>query len=229
MPCNIGYKTVSRVRVPAPQPQMLREKTKAPKVDADLLSKIGAADPEFLRWLEGYDFTPVMQEALRRALRAAGNTDGVTFAVTPGGLFLEGGAAYTNSGERQRAEKTIRAVSDRWQIEVLGIVAQLLSYEVSVSVRGSTVVLEGEKQGGVIPQYLRITKAAGENATVVFEHFASRKVLEEEEAKFLGLAQRMGVKILVLNTEASGSPIPQGMTQEEFDRIHGHEHGAGGR
>lgn len=66
MPCNIGYKTYVPVRIPQPKPQTLKKKMPAPKVDQDLLNKLGVDDPGFVTWIDKLDTKPLLEEALKR-------------------------------------------------------------------------------------------------------------------------------------------------------------------
>ncbi len=72
MPCDLGYKIVAKVTIPAPLPQDFKEEVKPPTIDQDLLDKIGEDDPEFLEWIEGLDTQPLFEEALQRAQLAVG-------------------------------------------------------------------------------------------------------------------------------------------------------------
>ena len=51
MPCDLGYKSFNRVVVPAPQPLTFKKRIVAPKVDAELMERIGQDDPAFIEWM----------------------------------------------------------------------------------------------------------------------------------------------------------------------------------
>lgn len=70
MPCDIGYKSYSRVKIATPQVQTLKITAKAPSVDADLLDRVGVDDPAFLAWMQEIDTQPLLQRALDAALVA---------------------------------------------------------------------------------------------------------------------------------------------------------------
>ena len=78
MPCNIGYKSYAKIEIPEPQPQVFTSKFEAPTIDADLLTKLGEEDPEFLEWASELNTKPLLEEALRRVL-AKTNTKGIDF------------------------------------------------------------------------------------------------------------------------------------------------------
>lgn len=220
MPCDIGYKNYAQIRIPAPAPQEFKSKTEAPKIDADLLKKIGEEDPEFLEWAKELDTMPLLQEALKRALKKV-EVGGVQFSIGKNG-YLEAKATYRNAREQKSIEKTTETVSRRWQFEILGIVAELLDYTVTMAEKDGVTVLEAEERGKVHPcKYIKITKGPDE-ASMTFEHFASRKEMEIEMGKFLVLAERLGVKIAVVQSVTSGQPIPGTHTH---DHAHAHDHG----
>jgi hypothetical protein len=217
MPCDIGYRNVTRVRIPVPQPQKFKSKSKAPKVDADLLAKLGQDDPEFLDWLTGLDIKPLIEEALKRAL-AKVDGGGVGFSIGRGGdLVAE--AEYRNDKAKKKIEKAVASVSARWQMEVLGVVAQLLDFAFVIRASGSgSLTLEGEKDNGTgVHEYIRVDNLA-DGASIRFEHYKSPADLEKDKTKFLALAQKLGVKISVIDSEDAGQPIPQGVVHQDFLR-----------
>ncbi len=215
MPCDIGYKSYSRVSIPVPQPQKFKSKAKAPKVDADLLARLGQEDHDFLVWMQELDIGPLLQEALKRALQDYGPVS-LKFSVSSGGQLVAEGE-YKGSG-RRLLEEEAAAVSDRWQMEVLQIVVQLLGYETVIERSGSPeqTVIEGEKDSeSGVHEYVRVARGS-EGASVRFEHFRSKEALDAEKAKFLALAQKLGVKIDVHDTEEGGRPIAQGVVHRHF-------------
>ncbi|OGN06508.1 MAG: hypothetical protein A3B86_03615 [Candidatus Yanofskybacteria bacterium RIFCSPHIGHO2_02_FULL_38_22b] len=222
MPCNIGYKSIARVQIPAPQPQTFKAKADAPKIDADLLAKLGSEDEEFSEWLTELNTEPLLKEALKRALSKL-SIKGIELSVNDKGE-LEAKGSYVDAKEKKNLSETFSRVSERWQFEILGIVAELLDYEVKITQNGDEFILEAEEEGKSHPcDYIKITKKDGD-ATVVFEHFKSRKALEVETAKFLSLAQKLGVKIVIReSTTSEGDPFP-GENRHTHDHHHHHGH-----
>lgn len=223
MPCNLGYKTYIPVKIPAPVPKELRKKSKAPAIDSDLLAKIGAEDSEFVEWLKELDSKPLLEEALDRALKAfSGNLNGISLSVDENGnlCFL---TKYINAKEKSRKEDTINQLSELWQMEAIKIIGELLDYEVLLERQKSSWVLEGEQTSSdAVHRYFRITKEIGdESAAFMFEHFASAKTLELEEAKFAALAQKFGVGLRLPKSRIVGQPIPEGTEHRHFLKIGG--------
>ena len=222
MPCNIGFRSYAKIAIPEPQPQVFKAKADAPNIDEELLDKLGAQDPEFLAWAQTLDTKPLLNEALKRALAKA-PAGGIDFTVTDKGV-LEAQGSYTNATQRKRLTDAASEISERWQFEVLGIVAQLLNYRVTITNRAGEFVLEGEDEKGTHPcNSLKITKK-GADAAFTFEHFKSRDTLQTETAKFLTLAWRLGVKIaLQSNAVVEGDPFP-GEVRHQHGHQHGHSH-----
>lgn len=221
MPCDLGYKNVSAVVVPAPQPLQFKKRVTAPKVDAELLELIGQQDQTFVDWMNELDNGPLLALALQRTLAEVGDTGPVSFSTDGGGLSAE--AKYVGSAAKARVERIADEVGRRWQIEVLATVAQLLDYETQITeTKGGVLKLEGEKHGGgsQVHEYLRVTLDPSKGSTLMFEHFASKKEAELVKAKFLALSQKLGVKIDVLDVRASGSPIPAGSVHNHFLKDH---------
>lgn len=221
MPCDLGYKNVSKVAVPAPQPLQFRKRIEAPKVDAELLELIGQEDQAFVDWMGELDNGPLLATALERALAAIGDTDPVSFSTDGGGLSAQ--AKYVGSAAKAKVERIADEVGRRWQIEVLAIAAQLLDYETQVTeTKGGVLKLEGEKHGASqVNEYLRVTLDPAKGSVLMFEHFASKKEADLVKAKFLALGQKLGVKIDVMDVRASGSPIPNGAVHKHFLKGHG--------
>lgn len=217
MPCNIGYKSVSRMRILAPQPQKFKSKTKAPTVDADLLKKIGEDDPAFAEWLDELNIEPLLEEALKRTLSSTEDSSLVKFSINNIG-YLQANADYIGATKKAEIEKITTSVFEQFQFEVLKIVLELLDYTVTISKESKdNFVLEGEKdEKSKVHKYVKITKAAGEDATLRFEHFESPESLDKEKRKFLGLSQKLGVEINISETKDSGQPIPEGTVHQHF-------------
>ncbi|KKT81913.1 MAG: hypothetical protein A3B99_04500 [Candidatus Yanofskybacteria bacterium RIFCSPHIGHO2_02_FULL_44_12b] len=222
MPCDIGYKQVSRVTIPRPIPKKFTAEIKPPSIDRDLLAKIGEEDEAFLYWINDLDIRPLLQEALRRTVSASGSLKGLKIDVnSDGSLKIEG--SYNNEKDKGSLERLTKQLSDRFQMDVLAIVAELLDYQIQVSWKeedGETVlVLEGEKHQhshAHVNRYLKVTKNANGKGSFRFEHFSSPEELKKEEQKFMALAQKLGVKISVETVQKSGHPIAPGTIHEHF-------------
>lgn len=221
MPCNIGYKSYAKIEIPEPQPQTFKAKADAPKIDADLLAKLGNEDPEFLEWTGELDTKSLLEEALKRTL-AKVNVKGIKFEISVKGM-LEMKSEYFNEKEKQLLDLATSRISERWQFQILGIVAQLLGYTVTITQSSAgEFLLEAEEEGKSHPcNYIKVTKRDG-NATLTFEHFKSRGELQLETAKFLTLANKLGVKIVLGDpTISEGDPFPG---EELHTHKHGHHH-----
>ncbi len=217
MPCNIGYKSFARVRIPTPQPQKFKSKAKAPTPDAELLERIGVSDPKFIEWLMELDIVPLLQEALRRTLEKV-DAPGIDCSIAANGdLIMEG--EYRNAAKKKALASTVTAVSSRWQAEALSVIVQLLDYETAVQAESSgRYSVKGEKQGeGQVHEYISITRD-GQTDALRFEHFASINELQLERAKFLALAQKFGIKIQITESQENGQPIPTGAVHRDFLR-----------
>jgi hypothetical protein len=222
MPCDIGYKSYAKVAIPVPQPQEFAERSEAPDIDAELFEKLGIEDPEFLEWASELNARPLLEEALKRAL-AKVNAGGVDFTVDAKGM-LQAKGRFTSAREKQRLSEIASAVSNLWQFEILGIVVELLDYEVTITTKGEVMTLEAEEAGKSHPcDYIKITRARGVSE-ITFEHFKSRKALDIATAKLLVLAQKLGVKLMLGEREVSlGDPFPEDVRHRDYHR-HGHTH-----
>lgn len=224
MPCTIGYRNYSTISIPAPQPQKFKSKSKGPEVDKLLMDRLGQEDPEFLSWMLEQDIEPLLSEALRRAL-AAVDENGVSFSIADNGdLIAE--ADYTDSRRKKRIQKTVSAVSSRWQMEILKIVAELLDFEAVLKSSGDpgseNWELEGEKHSDCgVHEYIQVTKSVNGDASMRFEHYKSGGSADLDRIKFMALAQKFGVKIRLIKTQSAGQPIPQDTVHRHF--LHGKE------
>ncbi len=220
MPCDIGYKGYARVEIPVPEPQRFDVKSEAPAIDADLLEKLGIEDPDFLEWVSGLDRRPLLEEALKRALIRA-DTSGLDFMVDNRGM-LQAKGSYVSPAQKKQLEKVSAAVADRWQFEILGIVAELLDYTVTITQSGDDMIMEAQEAGKTHPcDYIKVTRRKN-TAEITFEHFKSRKALELAEAKFTALADKLGVKLSVKKREVKeGDPFPETVRHDQ-DHVHGH-------
>lgn len=224
MPCNIGYKTYVPVRIPQPKPQTFKKKMPAPKVDQDLLEKLGIDDPQFLGWVIELNIKPLLEEALKRTL-AVQSSGNVSLAIDENGNIVAE-SKYLNSGEKNQIEKITNKVLNRWQMEVLKIVTQLLGYDATIQSQttesNETFVLVAEESGKSHPcKYIRVSKDPSGKREITFEHFASRAELEKEKVKFAALSQKLGIKISLPESPVNGQPIPGRVAEEHF---HSHTH-----
>jgi len=222
MPCDIGIRSVTRINIPSVQPQEFEEEIKPPEIDRDLLDKIGEDDQVFLEWLGELEIGPLLEEALRRAKSRVENSDSLSIAISKNGRLVIK-SSYTNAREKRQIETVANMLSARFQMEVLAIIAELLDYRISLNQQGRgeeiTFILEGEKEAvSGVGKYLRITKDTSEDGALMFEHFESKKALTSEQYKFLGLSQKLGVKIFVEDTEYSGQAISREMTRKDILR-----------
>ncbi len=221
MPCNIGYKTYIPVRIPQPKPQTFKKKMPAPKVDQDLLEKLGTDDPQFLGWITELNTKPLLEEALKRTLtvQSSGN---ISFTIDENGN-VAAESSYLSSREKNEIEKTTNKVLDRWQMEVLKIVTQLLGYDANIQTQtGGGLTLVAEESGKSHPcKYIRVSKDSSGKGEITFEHFASKTELEKEKVKFVALSQKLGIKISLPKSPISGQPIPGRVIEESY---HSHSH-----
>lgn len=218
MPCNIGYKEVARVVIPKPVAKKFKAKVDVPKIDQELLNKIGEEDQAFVDWINELDISPLLNEALKRAMASVVSVGSVKVTINVDGS-LEIGGSYSNDDGKRKLENYTDKISSRFQMEVLGIVAELLEYKVEISQNGDELVLEGEKHQhshGQVNRYLKIVKDKSGNGEFRFEHFASPEELKSEKQKFLALAQKLGIKLHLDMTEKSGQPITNGTIHEHF-------------
>lgn len=214
MPCNIGYKSYTEVKIPTPQPEIIRKRAQKPDLDADLMAKLGVNDPAFLGWLQELDTNPLLVEALKRALQAT-NPTMVTVTLTSEGV-LETVATVRSSREKKQAANEIAAVVARWQMEILAIVAQLLDYCTTMRQENDGWILEGEHETDTgVHEYLQVRNQQATNE-LRFEHFRTAQECDLAQDKFLALAQRLGVKIRVVRSEKGGQPIAAGTVHRDF-------------
>jgi len=221
MPCDIGYKNISRIRVEPKLPQEFKEKVKAPKINKELLDNMGVADAVFLEWVSDLNINPLLNEALKRTLKAVVDIGKVEFRINNGELEIN--SKYVDVKEKRGIELIARKVSERFQLETIGIIAQLLDYRVMPSERKSGsdkfVAIEGEKEENTkVHKYLRVSIGNNGEGVLTFEHFESQASLKQERAKFLTLAQKFGIKLNVSEERESGQSIPQNVKHQDFLR-----------
>ena len=197
MPCNIGYKEIARINIPKPIAKKFKAKVDPPKIDQELLNKIGEEDNAFVDWINGLDITPLLGEALKRSLSAIDPIKNMKVSINnDGSLDISGN--YNDENAKRKLETSAKKLSKRYQMEVMGIVAQLLEYRTEISQDGKDLILEGEKHQhshGQVNRYLKVTDSGVENGEIRFEHFASPEKLKSEKRKCLALAQKLGAKI----------------------------------
>lgn len=219
MPCNIGYKSVSRMTIPQPQPLKFKKEVAAPEIDEELMDRLGESDTAFVEWVGELDAAPLLGEALKRAIADVASGGKVRYSVKDGRLVAE--AKYSGAGAKRVIEREAAEVAERWTIEVLGIVAQLLDYDVVIT-RGPDggFVLEGEKRSDKsVHEYLRVTSRGRSAGEFQFEHFASRRELAVERDRFVALALRLGIGLRLSATKERGQPIPLDAVHRDFFRI----------
>ncbi len=226
MPCNIGYKTYAAVEIPQPTPQEFRKKMPSPKVDQDLLDKLGVDDVEFLRWMNQLNIKPLLVEALKRALADETQTK-VNFSVTDDGNILAE-SSYIDNSEKREIEKITKRVMNRWQMETFKIVTQLLGYDAKISsqvVDGKEITtMVAEEMGKTHPcKYICITKDSNGKGDITFEHFDSEEELNKEKVKFTALAQKLGIRLTLSDSPITGNPVP-GHTHSHTKEQHRHKH-----
>ncbi|MEK7654282.1 MAG: hypothetical protein AAB345_03300 [Patescibacteria group bacterium] len=217
MPCDIGYRSWAVITIPKPTYQKFKKKVSPPKVDTDLLSKIGEDDPEFLDWLNGLDVQPLLKEALKRAKKQVRGSSSLRCSVLADGSLVMTGK-YADSRKRGNLENLSEDISRRYQMEVLAIVAELLEYDIRITERGDTLILEGEKHqdGTQVHRYFKVTMDASGRGEIRFEHFSSPSARDAELNKFVGLAQLLGVRIDVQGIQEAGKPIAEGEIHHDF-------------
>lgn len=143
----------------------------------------------------------------------------VNFSITDDGN-IEAESKYTSEQEKEQIEQTMSTVLNRWQMETLKIVVQLLGYSANIASQTidgkETLTLVAEEKGKTHPcKYIRISKDADDKGEVVFEHFADKSELEVEKNKFAALAQKLGVKISLPDSEVKGSLITTSTEEKE--------------
>lgn len=215
MPCNIGYKTYQEVYLPVPQPKKLTKKVEAPKVDADLLNKIGETSPEFVEWFNELDSKDLLDFALRETLEGK-KLGGFSFSIDEG--YVVAKTKYTGDAEKKKAEKTIDRIMNEFQMRTLVVVARLLGFVTTFDNRGNTFIIEGEMpnpDNDQVSRYLKIVRRADGRSEIMFEHYSSENALTEERAKFTVLAQKFNVPIDFTLPRAIGAPIPIGITHKD--------------
>lgn len=217
MPCNIGYKNVSKIQISAPQLEKFESKTEIPAVDADLLEKIGENDPIFVEWMKELDIKPLLENALEKAIADVEDSDMVNFSIDDSG-YLNADADYVEDSKKAEIEKIIDSVSNQFQFELLKTVLELLDYTAILSKENKdSLVLEGEKnEESPVHKYVRIDKTAGEYPVLRFEHFESPESLEKEKEEFLGLLQKLGIRIDISESQDNGQPITDGTVHQHF-------------
>ncbi|MGC4115617.1 MAG: hypothetical protein QM765_13640 [Myxococcales bacterium] len=214
MPCDIGYRSVAKAKVAAPEPQAFEARLSPPELDEDLLEKLGQEDPVFAEWLRELDSGPLVAKALEQALQAVRAPKGFEFAVRAGRLAVR--SETRSASERFEALRVVSRVGERWQLEVLRIVAELLEFEVELQATtengAQLLVLEGEKPGaqGAVREFIRITLKASGDAQLSLEHYRSPEALEADEDRLQGLAQKLGLKLAIQGRRRSGQAIPEG-------------------
>lgn len=221
MPCDIGYRNTTKIKAAPKLPQEFKGKVKPPALDKSFLDNLGIEDVVFLDWVLGLDINPLLAEALKRTVAALGGTDKVEFLINGGELEIK--AKYMNSREKREIESLARKVSERFQMETIGIIAELLDYVVvfseKISGGNKVLIVEGEKnESASVHKYLKVSIGANGDGVLVFEHFESQPSLKQEQAKFVALARKFGIKLRLSEERELGQPIPQNMEHQNFLR-----------
>jgi hypothetical protein len=210
MPCDIGYKSFQEVYLPVPQPKKLSKKVEAPKVDLDLLEKIGEGSPEFIEWFGELDSDSLLGFVLSEVLQGR-NLKGINFGVKDGTVLAT--TEYKTEAEKKAIEKVIDGVMNDFQMRTLKMIAEILGFETVIRERNGEIVIEGEKlntDNNQVTRYLKISRGTEGKSQIMFEHYSSKKILEEERGKFTLLAQKFGLPVDFTLPRTQGSPIPTG-------------------
>ncbi len=209
MPCDLGFRSSSQVRVAAPAPQTFEARVAPPALDAELLERLGQEDPPFADWLLTLEPEPLLAEALRRTLAVLPAPSALTLAIRGGRLAARG--TSRSAKERAGLDRSLGAIARRWQLEVLRVIAELLDFEAVLEEDLTGLVVEGEKPGpGDVREFVRITLPARGEAELRFEHYRSEGELAADEDRLLALAQKLGVPLVVKAHRRAGQPIPEG-------------------
>ncbi len=210
MPCDIGYKAFQEVVLPVPLSKRLSKRVEAPKVDKDLLNKIGEKDSDFLESFYELDVDNLLGFVLSQVLESI-NTGGINFSIKDG--YVSADAEYTSDSE-ENIKKLIDKVMNEFQMNVLKMIAELLNFETTIRETDKGFIIEAEKcnkDNSQVTRYLRISRDKYGKGEVMFEHYSSLDDLTEERAKFTVLAQKFGLNINLTWSKASGSPISTGI------------------
>ncbi|PIR94169.1 hypothetical protein COT97_02735 [Candidatus Falkowbacteria bacterium CG10_big_fil_rev_8_21_14_0_10_39_11] len=219
MPCDIGYRSYAKVVIPEPEPQEFKEKFQAPKIDVDMLNKLGIEDPKFVQWLTGLDIVPLLKEALKRTLKNISGAEQLNYSIdNNGNLTVKGD--YLSTAKKRALQKLSEQVNGRFQFEVLAVVVQILGYEYELQEqanRGQTQfkLIAEKHEDAKVHKYIEVSQNEGK-AVLRFEHFSNMKELEAEEARFITLAQKLRINIQVQNTRRKGQPIPGNVEHRHF-------------
>jgi hypothetical protein len=216
MPCNIGYRIIAPIKLPDPVPQEFKSKAQAPKIDADLLKKLGEEDEVFQQWVMDLNSIPLLKEALARAKKASGKLKNLEFRISSAG-YLEAKASYVDRAEKDELEKMAASLASRFQLEVMKIIADLLDYQVVVTQSDKGWEIEGEKnEEGNVHKYIRIARINGGQDIMALEHFQSQTEADLEMKKFLALAQKLGIGPIVSKPKKGGQPIASDVVHKDF-------------
>lgn len=214
MPCNIGYRETFKATVAVPKPQAFRARGKAPRVDRELLKRIGVEDSEFAAWFRELDVIPLLKVALDRT-RQQVDTQGMQLSITPKGLMAID-APYRRESQRARLAARTDRVLERWSFEVLAIVAQVLGYETRLT-QSPALTLQAEKQTDErVRESFSVTQSSGTVSRLRFEHFKTRKALKQEISKAMALARKCGLSIRLEEGEEGGQAVAEGQVGGDF-------------
>lgn len=158
-------------------------------------------------------------DARWRKMMNTNKTGKVEFFIKDGGLEIK--ATYDGEREKKEVEAVARKMSERFQMELFGIIAELLGYKIRISEAApdgtNALVLEGEKEEDAgVHKYLKISVNTAGEGVFAFEHFDSPASVKQERAKFLALADKLGIKIRLSDERQAGQPIPAGVEHRHF-------------
>ncbi|MCC6809799.1 MAG: hypothetical protein IT381_20385 [Deltaproteobacteria bacterium] len=107
-------------------------------------------------------------------------------------------------------------------IDLLRMVCELLDYNVVVSENGKMLEAEKTTHSGEhhVHEYLCVV-AKGDALEVRFEHFASDDALAVEQARFLALAQKLGLTLRLSGEKRAGQKIPKGAVHPHLHKNRG--------
>ncbi len=213
MPCDIGYKSYQETYLPAPQPQPKKfaKKVEAPKIDQDLLDKVGETDPEFVEWFKELDADKLLGFILEETLKS-NSVKGLKFSVDNGFVVVDG--EYSSEAEKRRLNNATSEFMNEFQMRTIEMIAKLLGFETALRKKDGKLIIEGEKantDNNQVTRYLKISRDASGKSEIMFEHYSNPKALKEEQGKFSLLSEIFRVPINFTEVKrTSGSPIPAG-------------------
>jgi len=216
MPCDIGYRIYAPIRIPEPVPLEFKSKNEAPKIDAELLERLGETDPDFNQALEAMDVIPLLKEALKRTLAKIKVNANLRFQISDTG-YLEAKASFTSQAQKAQLEKLTAEIAGQFQLEVMKIIAEILDYQLEVIQSKDSWEIIGEKdEEADVHSYLKISKSADGRGELCFEHFKTPKAADLENDKLVALLQKCGIALKLGKARKAGQPINTGTIHKDF-------------